>query len=366
MQALILVGGKGTRLLPLTCNTPKAMMPVINVPFLVHVLHHLSRHQVKDIVLAQGHLAQPIEGYLGDGSKYGVRLTYIVENSPRGTAGAIKNAEKYLHDRFYVLNGDIFTDLDFTAMLKFHQAAGAEATISLTPVEDPTAFGLIETDAGGRVMRFLEKPKREEVTTNMINAGTYILEHSVLDKIRPDAEVSIEREVFPNLVQQYKSVFAYPSPAYWMDMGTPEKYLQLHRDLLDGRCPEFTTGPGAAWQEHDGAHPTACLKGPVILGSGCSVGAGTRLVGPTVLGEGCRVLEGATIKASVIWRDTWLGPGAKVAGSIISHGCRLEKGSVVESSVLAEGVVIAEGARVETGSKVWPGTRVEGRWDKKA
>ena len=180
MKAVILVGGEATRLVPLTCNTPKAMVPVLNTPFLEHVIHHLSEHQVRDVILAQRHLSQPIKGYFGNGSQFGLRLGYTVEDAPLGTAGAVKNAEKYLDDAFLVLNGDIFTDLDISAMIGFHQERKAKATIALTPVDDPTSYGLIETNAQGRVTRFLEKPKWSEVTTNMINAGTYVLEPEVL------------------------------------------------------------------------------------------------------------------------------------------------------------------------------------------
>ena len=194
MKAVILVGGKATRLLPLTVNTPKSIVPVLNIPFLQHVIRYLSRHQVKDIILAQGHLAQPIQGYLSNSSQFGVKLSYVLEDTPRGTAGAIKNAEQYLDDTFLVLNGDTFTDLDITAMIDLHQKRRAKATIAITPVDDPTSYGLIETGDQGRLTRFLEKPSREQLTTNtsMVNAGTYILEPDILAQIPPQTEVSIE------------------------------------------------------------------------------------------------------------------------------------------------------------------------------
>ena len=196
MKAVILVGGQGTRLYPLTCNIPKAMVPVLNIPFLEHVIHHLSKHQVKDIILAQGHLSQSIESYLGDGSQLGVRLSYLVEDTPLGTAGAIKNAERYLDETFLVLNGDIFTDLNITALIDSHLKRKAKVTIALTPVDDPTIYGVVETNTSGRISRFLEKPTWNEVTTNMINAGTYALEPDVLTRIPPQTNVSIERETF--------------------------------------------------------------------------------------------------------------------------------------------------------------------------
>ncbi|MBI3041033.1 MAG: nucleotidyltransferase family protein, partial [Chloroflexi bacterium] len=204
----------------MTVNIPKAIIPVLNTPFLEHVIRHLSRHRIKDIILAQGHLAQPIQGYLGDGRQFGVKLSYVVEDTPRGTAGAVKNAASYLDDTFLVLNGDVFTDLDITAMIDFHRERKAKATIALAVVDDPTAYGLIKTDAEGRVSRFLEKPGREEVLqrrTNMINAGTYILEPDVLALIPPQQEVSIERETFQQLLARGEAMYAYSSPAYWLD-----------------------------------------------------------------------------------------------------------------------------------------------------
>ena len=247
MKAVILVGGQATRLRPLTSNAPKAMLPVLNIPFLEYVIRYLSKHRIKDIILAQGYLAQPIESYLGDGSRLGVKLTYVVEDTPLETAGAVKNAEKYLGETCLMLNGDIFSDLDITAMIEHHRERKAKATIALTPVDDPTSYGLVETGARGRISQFLEKPSRSQVTTNMINAGTYLLEPEILAQIPPQTKVSIEREVFPLLLEQGKPVYAYPSSAYWMDTGTPEKYLRLHRDLLSGKSSQYTPPQRGRW-----------------------------------------------------------------------------------------------------------------------
>ena len=362
MKAVILVGGKATRLLPLTCNTPKAMMPVLNTPFLEHIIHYLARHQVQDIILAQGHLAQPIEGYLGDGSQFGVRLHYSIEDTPLGTAGAVRNAERYLSDEtFLVLNGDIFTDLDITTMIDFHRERKAKATLALTPVDDPTSYGLIETSAEGRVDRFLEKPGWSEVTTNMINAGTYVLEAEVLVQIPPQATVSFEREVFPQLLAQDKPVYAYPSSGYWIDMGTPEKYLQLNRDLLKGKCEQFTFVSGEAVLIRDSSdiHPSAQIKGPVVIGANCSIGRQVKLIGPVVIGAGGTIMEDGVVEDSVIWQNTWLGPSANLKNCIVANNCRLNAGCVCEESVLGDNVTVLSGCKLEPGSKIWPGTTVE-------
>ena len=360
MKAVILVGGKATRLLPLTYNTPKAVLPVLNAPFLEHVIHHLSRHQVKDIILAQGHLVQPIEGYLGDGSHFGVRLCYVIEDTPLGTAGAVKNVARYLAETFLVLNGDTFTDLDITAMIGFHRERKAKATIAIARVDDPTSYGLIETDTEGSVTRFLEKPSRSEVTTNTVNVGTYVLEPDVLTQIPPQTEVSIEREVFPQLLAQGKPICAYSASAYWIDIGTPEKYLQLHHDLLSGRSSQyaFASGEEVLIGEQSHVHPTAQIKGPAMIGDNCSIGRNAKLTGPLVIGQGCTILEGGVINESVIWRNVRLGPRVNLKNSIVADNCRINSDSIVEGSVLGDNVTVVNNYKLEPGSKIWPGTTV--------
>ena len=361
MKAVILVGGQATRLLPLTYHIPKAMVPVLNIPFLEHVIRYLSGHQIKDIILAQGNLAQPIEGYLGDGSQLGVKLNYVVEDTPLGTAGAVKNAERYLDETFLMLNGDIFTDLDITAMIEHHLERKAKATIALTPVDDPTGYGLIETDAQGKITRFLEKPKRSQVTTNTINAGTYVLEPEILTQIPPQTKVSIEREVFPLLLEQGKPVYAYPSSAYWIDMGTPEKYLRLHRDLLSGKSSQYAPAlPGEVvigGQSY--IHPTAQIKGPVMIGDNCTIGRNARLTGPVVIGSGCTILEDTVIEESIIWRNVQLGQHVNLRNSIIADNCCLNADSTIEDSILGDNVTVASGYRLEAGSQIWPEATVE-------
>jgi len=361
MKAVILVGGKATRLEPLTSNTPKAIVPVLNTPFLEHVIRHLSRHQIKDIILAQGHLAQPIESYLGDGSEFGVKLSYVLEDTPRGTAGAVKNAERYLSETFLVLNGDIFTDLDITAMIDFHRERKAEATITLTPVDDPTSYGLIETNTQGRITRFLEKPSWSEVTTNMINAGTYVLEPDVLSQIQPQTKVSIERETFPQLLSQGKLIYAYSSSAYWIDVGTPERYLQLHRDLLSNKCKQyaFPAGKEVLVGKQSNIHPTAQIEGPVVIGANCSIGPRVKLIGPVVIGDRCTILEDSAIEDSIIWRNARLGPRVHLRNSILADNCCLNAGSICEESVLGDGVTVASYCRLEPGSRIGPGITVE-------
>ena len=363
MKAVILVGGEATRLRPLTYNIPKAMVPVLNTPFLEHVIRRLSSHQVRDIILAQSHFSQFIADYFGDGSRFGIKLTYAVEDTPLGTAGAVKNAEKYLDKTFLVLNGDTFTDLDFTAMIAFHWGKKAKATIALTPVDDPSSYGLIDTDSKDRVTRFLEKPSRDQITTNNVNAGTYILEPDVLNRIPSQTSFSFERELFPLLLEQGEPVYAYPSTAYWIDIGTPEKYLKLHQDLLNGHSTQHRhpVGEEVFMGEQSSIDPTAQIKGPVLIGSDCTIGHRVKITGPVVIGADSIISEDAVIEASIIWQKALLGQGVNLKGSIIADNCCLNANSIIHDSVLGDSVTVVSGCKVESSSRILPGTIVEAK-----
>ena len=358
MKAVILVGGEATRLRPLTYTMPKAMVSVLNTPFLGHVIRHLVSHQVRDIVLAQTYFSPLITDYFGDGSRFGIKLTYEVEDTPLGTAGAVKNAEKYLDKTFLVLNGDTFTDLDITAMIAYHRERKAKATIALTPVDDPTSYGLVDTDAQDRVTRFLEKPSRDQITTNMINAGTYILEPDVLSRIPSQSSFSFERELFPLLLEQGEPVYAYPSSAYWIDIGTPEKYFQLHQDLLSGQSTQHShpVGEEAILGEQSFIDPTAQIKGPVLIGSNCTIGRRVKLIGPVVIGADSLISADAVVEASIIWRNVQIGPRVHLKDSIVADNCRIDSDSIVEGSILGDNITVSANSKLEPGSKIEPGT----------
>ncbi len=354
MQALLLVGGEATRLRPLTCNMPKAMVPVLHTPFLEHVIRYLSRHGINDIVLAQGHLPKLMDDYFQDGSRFGVKLTYSLEPKPMGTGGAIKYAERYLNDSFLVLNGDIFTDLDITAMLQYHQARKAKATISLTPVDDPTAYGVIETTPEGKVTRFLEKPKREEVTTNNINAGTLIMSKDVLKLIPPETNYSYERQLFPQLLQMGEPIYGFPSSAYWIDIGKPDTYFQLHSDLLQGKVKDYAMEKPV--NIHDGCsiHPEAQITGSVIIGHDCAIGRGAKIIGPAVIGPGNTIEEDAIIESSITWQNTHIGPKACFKDCLIANDCVFDNNTYAEKSVIGDHVSLSRNTRLGPGSRIWP------------
>jgi mannose-1-phosphate guanylyltransferase len=334
------------------------MVPVLNRPFLEYVIRHLSQHQVKEVVLALSHHQQFIETYFGDGSQFGVRLHYSVEDAPLGTAGAAKNAEKCLNETFMVLNGDIFTDLDITTMKEFHQAKKAKVTIAGTRVDDPSSYGLIEADVQGKITHFLEKLKPSEITTNLINAGTYILEPDVLTHIPPQASFSFERELFPQLLDQGEPLYAYDSPAYWIDMGTPAKYLQLHRDLLSSKSSRHTPPAERLLGQQSHVHPTAQIKGPVVISDNCTIGRKVKLTGPVVIGTGCIIHSEAIIEDSVIWHNVQIGQRTIVRHSIVADNCCLNANSIIQASTLGDNVTVASGCKLEPDSKIWPGTVV--------
>jgi mannose-1-phosphate guanylyltransferase len=356
MQALILVGGEATRLRPLTCHMPKAMVPVMNTPFLEHVIRYLGGHGIDDVVLAQGHLPKVMDDYFQDGSRFASRLTYSLETRPLNTAGAVKNAEQHLKERFFVLNGDVFTDLDLTAMLQFHIRQQAKVTIALTPVEDPTAFGIVETTEQGRVKRFVEKPTRDQVTTNMINAGVYILEKEILNSIPANTNYSFERQLFPDLLERGVPFYAFSSQSYWIDIGKPDTYLQTHRDLMQGRSRAYAVRSHSEIKigRNCRVDPTAQLTGPLVIGDDCLIGARASLIGPLVLGPGCQIQEDCRIEGSILWPNVTCAAKANLKGSLIGNDCVVGGESAMESSVIGDHVTITPRTKLGPGSRIWP------------
>jgi NDP-sugar pyrophosphorylase family protein len=355
------VGGEGTRLRPLTLTTPKQMLPVVEQPMIERVLAHLFAHGIDDAVLSLGYKPDAFINAYPSGTVSGVHVSYAVEPTPLDTAGAIRFAAGHggMDETFVVLNGDVLTDTDIGAVVGFHRTRGAEATIALTPVDDPSAFGVVPTDAEGRVTAFIEKPPRDEAPTNLINAGIYVLEPSVLDRIAPDVRVSIERETFPALVEA-GSLFALGSDAYWLDTGTPDAYLRAHRDLLSGR----RSAPPAPGAELD---PTL---GPDVWRIG-AVDVTSTAVFRSLFGTGAVVAAGAVVEDSVIGRDAVVEDGATVTGSVLLPGARVASKATVEGSIVGPGAIVGQrcvihalsviGAEVITASgTVIDGLRVAG------
>ncbi|MFC1951248.1 sugar phosphate nucleotidyltransferase [Chloroflexota bacterium] len=351
VKAVILVGGEGTRLRPLTSSVPKPMVLVLNKPFLEHVFKHLHDHDIRDIVLALCYLPDNIQSYFGDGSNFGINLTYVVEDFPLGTAGAVKNVADHIDSTFLVLNGDVYTDLDITSMVALHKDRGAVATIALTPVEDPSAYGVVDTDSNGRVKSFIEKPKREEAPSNMINAGTYVLEPDVLRHVEPQTFCMFENFLFPLLLDTGEPVYAYPSDAYWIDIGTPEKYASLNQHLLTGEC---------GIDDSCSIHPDAKISGTVQFGKNCVVESNVTIDGPTVIGDGCVIKRGAVIKRAIIWPGTIIDEGAIIENSIVGDGCNVGANAcVVDGVVLGGKVVVGSGCKISCNVRVAHGECID-------
>lgn len=334
MQALILAGGKGTRLRPLTVYTPKPIVPICNRPFLLYQIDTLRRAGITDITLSLSYQPNKIEHLLGDGSDFGVKLKYTVEPQPMGTAGAYKFAEDLIREQTVVFNGDILTDLDLKAVIREHNERKAAATIVLQPVKNPSAYGLVETETDGLVHRFVEKPKEDEITCNNINAGTYILESQVLDFIPAGKNYSFEYGLFPDLLDRKETFFAHiPPRTYWIDIGTPNRYLEAHQDLLANRVGRIHI------KERRGAFDSATvaeIDELSIIGDDCQIKPGAQIIN-SVLGPGCFVEERARVEDSVIWPHTRIGTAASVTGAIVGRGCHIGRSAVVGAgSVLGD------------------------------
>lgn len=356
MKAVILVGGEATRLRPLTCNTPKIMVPVLNRPFFEHLIDYLKEHNITDIILAGGESLEQIKDYFGDGSKFSVRITYSVEDFSMGTAGAVKNAERFIDDAFIVFNGDVFTDIDLRVMMELHSENKAIASLALTSVDDPTIYGVVETDNRGRVKRFIEKPSRDKVITNMINAGIYILEPDILSYITPNAFSMFERDVFPSLLEKGQAIYGYPFQDYWIDIGTPDKYLKLQHDLLQ----RYVGDKGTKFEGESFVHSSAQIEGPVIIDEASFIDKNSTVKGPAVLGTRCRVEEDAVIEGVILWQDCRIGKAARLRNCLVASRCRIgEESEILDGCVLGDNVLIGKGSKLSNGTKIWPGKTIE-------
>ncbi|MEU7330846.1 NDP-sugar synthase [Streptomyces parvus] len=341
-EAILLVGGKGTRLRPLTVHTPKPMVPAAGVPFLTHQLARARAAGVEHIVLATSYLAEVFEPYFGDGSSLGLHIEYVTEQEPLGTGGAIRNVAPKLSsgpdEPVLIFNGDILTGLDIRALVTSHTVSGADVSLHLTRVEDPRAFGLVPTDATGRVTAFLEKPQTpEEIVTDQINAGAYIFRRSVIDTIPSGRPVSVERETFPGLLVSGAHLQGMVDSTYWLDLGTPAAFVRGSADLVLGRAPSPAV-PGRCGDRlvlpTASVAPDAKLTGGTVVGAGAVIGAGARVDGSTVL-------ENATVEPNAVITDSLVGAGA-----------------VIGARTVLAGAVIGDGARVGADNELRDGIRI--------
>ncbi|MGH9255727.1 MAG: sugar phosphate nucleotidyltransferase [Vicinamibacterales bacterium] len=348
MKAILLAGGQGTRLRPLTINTPKPIVPIFNRPFLRYQIDLLKQvPDIDEVILSLNYQPQQIEDMFGDGSAIGLTIRYVVEPTPLGTGGAVKYAGEGLTDSVVVFNGDVLTQIDLASVIELHRQRRAKATIVLTPVENPTAYGLVETDAQGNVRRFLEKPRADEITTNHINAGIYILEPDTFDRIPPGVPWSIERRYFPSLVERQDTFVAYVCDGYWIDIGTPEMYTQVHRDIMDGRyvtAPFLGLAPAATAVAPD-AHieDGAIVEGPCFIDQGVNVRKGARIGPYSVIGRDTQVGKDASVEGAILWPHCHVGQEATVRNAILGRNCYLGRSVSVDGhAVLGDNTTLTD------------------------
>ncbi len=338
MKAILLAGGKGTRLRPLTIHTPKPIVPIFERPFLHYQLDLLKKvPEIDEVILSLNYQPRRIEEIFGDGSDAGLSIKYVVEPAPLGTAGAVRYAGEKLRESVVVFNGDVLTEVNLAEVIAVHRERRAKATIVLTPVENPSAYGLVETDASGNIRRFLEKPKADEITCDTINAGIYVLEPDTFDRIPADTPWSIERSFFPSLIERSETFVAYVYRGYWIDIGTPEKYTQVHRDIMDGR---FHAGPFAGQPSQAWVSPQAridegvTLEGPCFVDEGTVVKSGARIGPYAVIGRQSFVEEHAVVERSIVWANARICQEAVVRESILGRQCHIGRNALVEHGVV--------------------------------
>jgi NDP-sugar pyrophosphorylase family protein len=362
MKAILLVGGKGTRLRPLTIHTPKPIVPIFDRPFLHYQLDLLKQvAEIDEVILSLNYQPRRIEEMFGDGGDSGLGIKYVVEPAPLGTAGAVRYAGESLRESVVVFNGDVLTEIDLAAVIRMHRERKARATIVLTPVDNPSAYGLVETDADGNIKRFLEKPQPDEITCNTINAGIYVLEPDTFDRIPKDIPWSIERSFFPSLIERGETFLAYTDRGYWIDIGTPEKYMQVHRDIMDGRfrptaktpaTPAAMTSPswpgGAPWISPEArVEDGVAVEGPCFIDAGAVVKTGARIGPYSVVGRHCWIEEHAVIDRAILWPNSRISQEAVVRGSILGRHCHVGRSALIDNGVvLGDKSVITDYSRL--------------------
>ncbi|MHB8868432.1 MAG: sugar phosphate nucleotidyltransferase [Thermoleophilia bacterium] len=364
MKAVVMAGGQGTRLRPLTSNQPKPMVPVVNKPTAQHILELLSRHGIRDVVMTVAFMPQLIQNYFGDGSSFGIRIEYSVEESPLGTAGSVKNAQSMLDDTFIVISGDSLTDFDLDAVLDFHREREAMVTIALKSVDNPLEFGVVIVDEEGRIERFLEKPGWGQVFSDTINTGIYVLEPQVLDHVPEGVSFDFSHQLFPRLYDDHKPLYGVLCDGYWQDIGSLSQFLQANRDALDGKVNiqlpgvrlrgNVWVGQGADFESLD------TIAGPALIGNYARIASDAAIGAHTVLGNNVVVRGGASVAGSVIGDGSYVGTGARIRGAVIGSGVDIRSNAAVaEGAVVGDECSVGEKAVIGSGVKIYPSKVIE-------
>ncbi|RME79635.1 MAG: nucleotidyl transferase [Chloroflexi bacterium] len=364
MKAVVMAGGVGSRLRPLTIERPKPMVPLVNKPVMAHILDLLKRHNITEVVVTLQYLATLIQDYFSDGSSLGMKIHYRVEETPLGTAGSVKRAQDLLDDTFLVISGDAVTNIDLRKVVEFHRARGALATLALYSLDNPVEYGVITTDEEGRILRFQEKPSRGSVMSDRVNTGIYVLEPEILDYFAPDTPFDFARDLFPMIHEQKKPLYGFTVDGYWCDVGNIPEYMRANADALLGKIEGLNLGQylgNGIWVGKDvEISPDAHLEGPVYLGNAVQIKGGAVIKGPSVIRDYTVIDHEAVIDRSILWRNCYIGERAQISGAVITRQCSVKNNATIfEGAVIGDGTIIGEGAIIHSSVKIWPGKEVE-------
>jgi mannose-1-phosphate guanylyltransferase/phosphomannomutase len=365
MKAVLMAGGSGTRLRPLTCDMPKPMVPIVNRPIVGHILSLLKRHGFDDVILTLFYLPQVIQDYVRDGAEFGVSVQYAIEqDQPLGTSGAVKACQRHLDETFLIISGDSLTDFDLTAAIKYHKEKKSLATLVLTSVPNPLEFGVVITDGDGRITRFLEKPTSSEVFSDTVNTGIYILEPEVLDFLPEGKESDFSKDLFPLLLNKNLPMYGYVADGYWCDVGNLETYRQAHYDVLSGQVnidiPYEQRYEGVWVGDAVVIEPDVSLEPPLLIGNNCYIGRGAQLSANTVLGDNVTVGENSSLKRPIVWNGSYIDAAASLRGCTIGRNVTIKReAQILEGAVVADECTVGEGAAIKPGIKVWPSKMID-------
>ncbi len=364
MKAVVMAGGEGSRLRPLTLGRPKPMVSVVDKPMIEHIIDLLKRYGINDMVFTLQYMADSIQSYFGDGSAFGVNIQYSIEETPLGTAGSVKQAQALLDDTFIIISGDALTDFNLESAIDFHKSHKSLATLVLKRVPNPLEYGVIITDERGAIKQFLEKPSWSEVFSDTVNTGIYVIEPSILDYFEEGKVFDFSKDLFPMMLEKSDPLFGYVADGYWCDIGNLPDYLRSCGDYLSGQCDLPISGteirPGLRVEDDVEIAPSAHLEGPIYLGRGVKIKSGATIIGPTVIRDDTIVDTRATIDHSIIWRNCYIGERAELRGAILARQCVVKaRGMLFEGTVIGDDTQLDEGAVVQPGVKIWPGKHVE-------
>ncbi|HEY9701188.1 MAG TPA: sugar phosphate nucleotidyltransferase, partial [Allocoleopsis sp.] len=365
MRAVLMAGGSGTRLRPLTCDLPKPMVPILNRPIAEHIINLLKKHSITEIIATLHYLPDAIRDYFQDGSEFGVQMTYAVEEEQAlGTAGCVKHIAELLDETFLVISGDSLTDFDLTEAIKFHYNKGSKATLVLTKVPNPLEFGVVITDGENRIQRFLEKPSSSEVFSDTVNTGIYILEPEVLNYLPLHQESDFSKDLFPLLLEKKQPIYGYVAQGYWLDVGNLDAYREVQYDALLNKVKlQFAytqKSPGVWIGEHTYIDPGAIIEAPVLIGDNCRIGTRVQIEAGTIIGDNVTIGADADLKRPIIWNGAIIGEEGHLRACVIGRGSRIDRRAhVLEGAILGSLCTVGEEAQVTTNVKVWPHKQIE-------